>query len=66
MEKSGFEIDTVCTNMVLSTYGTHGEHMEMVSWLQRMRSLGHSILNQNLQFCLKLLSNDYENGGGVE
>ena len=40
MEKSGFEIDTVCANMVLSTYGTHGDHMEMVSWLQKMRSLG--------------------------
>ncbi|KAE9611559.1 hypothetical protein Lal_00011913 [Lupinus albus] len=40
MEKSGFVIDTVCSNMVLSTYGIHGEHMEMVSWLQRMRNSG--------------------------
>ncbi|KAK7270161.1 hypothetical protein RIF29_23105 [Crotalaria pallida] len=40
MEKSGFAIDTVCSNMVLSTYGNHGEHMEMVTWLRRMRNSG--------------------------
>lgn len=40
MEKSGFAIDTVCSNMVLSTYGIHGEHVEMVSWLRRMRNSG--------------------------
>ncbi|XP_012570240.1 pentatricopeptide repeat-containing protein At2g17033 [Cicer arietinum] len=40
MEKNGFVIDTVCYNMVLSTYGKHGEHVEMVSWLRRMRDSG--------------------------
>ncbi|MED6179828.1 hypothetical protein PIB30_004472 [Stylosanthes scabra] len=39
-QSGGFEIDTVCANMVLSTYGTHGEYMEMVSWLKKMRSSG--------------------------
>ncbi|XP_015941846.1 pentatricopeptide repeat-containing protein At2g17033 [Arachis duranensis] len=42
MKRGGFEIDTVCANMLLSTYGTHGEHMEMVSWLKKMRSSGIS------------------------
>ncbi|XP_028797359.1 pentatricopeptide repeat-containing protein At2g17033-like [Neltuma alba] len=37
MEKEGFVIDTVCSNMVLSAYGMHGEPTNMVSWLQRMR-----------------------------
>ncbi|KAI9110952.1 hypothetical protein K1719_018072 [Acacia pycnantha] len=38
MEKEGFVIDTVCSNMVLSAYGIHGECTNMVSWLQRMRN----------------------------
>ncbi|QHO38249.1 Pentatricopeptide repeat-containing protein [Arachis hypogaea] len=42
MKRGGFEIDTVCTNMVLSTFSTHGEHMEIVSWLKKMRSSGIS------------------------
>lgn len=37
MEREDDVIDTVCSNMVLSTYGLHGEHMKMVSWLQKMR-----------------------------
>ncbi|TKY50722.1 Pentatricopeptide repeat-containing protein [Spatholobus suberectus] len=40
MEKSGFVVDTVCYNMVLSTYGIHGEHVQMVWWLRRMRNSG--------------------------
>ncbi|XP_058753486.1 pentatricopeptide repeat-containing protein At2g17033-like [Vicia villosa] len=40
MEKNRFVMDTVCYNMVLSTYGIHGEHGEMVSWLRRMRNSG--------------------------
>ncbi|XP_061337480.1 pentatricopeptide repeat-containing protein At2g17033-like [Gastrolobium bilobum] len=40
MEKSGFVIDTVCSSMVLSAFGIHGKHVEMVSWLQRMRNSG--------------------------
>ncbi|XP_028764434.1 pentatricopeptide repeat-containing protein At2g17033-like [Neltuma alba] len=38
MEKEGFVIDTVCSNMVLSAYGMHGELTKTVSWLQRMRN----------------------------
>lgn len=40
MERNGFLMDTVCYNMVLSSYGIHGEHFEMVSWLRRMRNAG--------------------------
>lgn len=39
LQNQGFELDTVCANMVLSSLGTHGELSEMVSWLQRMKSL---------------------------
>ncbi|PKI59828.1 pentatricopeptide repeat-containing protein At2g17033 [Punica granatum] len=40
MESEGFEIDTVCSNMVLSSYGAHGELTQMVHWLQRMKLRG--------------------------
>ncbi|AES62917.1 pentatricopeptide (PPR) repeat protein [Medicago truncatula] len=40
MENNGFVIDTVCYNMVLSSFGIHGEYVEMVSWLTRMRNSG--------------------------
>ncbi|KHN11512.1 Pentatricopeptide repeat-containing protein [Glycine soja] len=40
MERNGFAVDTVCYNMVLSTYGIHGEHVEMVRWLRRMSNSG--------------------------
>ncbi|KAK7390798.1 hypothetical protein VNO78_18881 [Psophocarpus tetragonolobus] len=40
MEKGGFVVDTVCYNMVLSSYGIHGEHEDMVGWLRRMRNSG--------------------------
>ncbi|CAJ1977647.1 unnamed protein product [Sphenostylis stenocarpa] len=40
MEKRGFVVDTVCCNMVVSAYGVHGEHVEMVAWLRRMRDSG--------------------------
>lgn len=39
MESEGFRTDTVCLNMVLSSLGAHGELLEMVSWLQRMKDL---------------------------
>nr|KYP69206.1 Pentatricopeptide repeat-containing protein At2g17033 family [Cajanus cajan] len=38
MAKRGFVVDTVCYNMVLSSYGTHGEHLQMLGWLRRMRA----------------------------
>ncbi|KAL3539113.1 hypothetical protein ACH5RR_002479 [Cinchona calisaya] len=37
MESEGFELDTVCSNMVLSSLGAHNHLSEMVSWLQRMK-----------------------------
>ncbi|KAL5066816.1 hypothetical protein RYX36_017703 [Vicia faba] len=38
MEINGFLMDTVSYSMVLSAYGIHGDHVEMVSWLRRMRN----------------------------
>lgn len=40
MENEGFGLDTVCCNMVLSSFGSHGEILEMVSWLKKMRDSG--------------------------
>ncbi|KAK4798132.1 hypothetical protein SAY86_030458 [Trapa natans] len=40
MESDGHMIDTVCSNMVLSSYGAHGELSQMVLWLQRMKLRG--------------------------
>ncbi|KAA8535960.1 hypothetical protein F0562_028438 [Nyssa sinensis] len=40
MEGEGFGIDTVCLNMVLSSFGVNNELPEMVSWLRRMKHLG--------------------------
>ncbi|KAG6413545.1 hypothetical protein SASPL_126259 [Salvia splendens] len=40
MENKGFGLDTVCCNMVLSSFGAHGEIQEMVSWLKKMKGLG--------------------------
>ncbi|KAK3000873.1 hypothetical protein RJ639_021103 [Escallonia herrerae] len=40
MEVGGFELDTVCSNMVLSSLGVHNELLEMASWLGRMKDLG--------------------------
>ncbi|KAL2323980.1 hypothetical protein Fmac_023038 [Flemingia macrophylla] len=37
MERRGFAVDTVCCNMVVSAYGAHGDHAQMVGWLRRMR-----------------------------
>ncbi|KAJ7967116.1 Pentatricopeptide repeat-containing protein [Quillaja saponaria] len=46
MEKDEFLIDTICSNMVLSSYGAHKELVEMVSWLRRMR-------NSNIPFSVR-------------
>lgn len=40
MESEGFGLDTVCSNMILTSFGTHDELSEMVLWLQRIRSSG--------------------------
>ncbi|KAF9621746.1 hypothetical protein IFM89_027600 [Coptis chinensis] len=38
MEISGYTLDTICFNMVLSSYGTHKEVSEMVLWIQKMKN----------------------------
>lgn len=38
MENEGVELDTVCSNMVLSSLGSHNNLSEMVSWLQWMKN----------------------------
>ncbi|OMO80024.1 hypothetical protein CCACVL1_13209 [Corchorus capsularis] len=39
METSGFEVDTICSNMVLSSYGDYNALVKMVPWLQKMKTL---------------------------
>ncbi|KAM6558478.1 hypothetical protein CsatA_027717 [Cannabis sativa] len=38
MEDEGLVIDTICSNMVLSSYGAHNDLPQMVSWLQKMKT----------------------------
>lgn len=38
MENEGFSIDTICSNMVLSSYGVHNELPQMVLWLWKMKT----------------------------
>ncbi|KAK9129351.1 hypothetical protein Sjap_009838 [Stephania japonica] len=40
--EEGFDcvVDTICSNIVLSCYGAHGELSAMASWLQRMKNSG--------------------------
>ncbi|EYU37991.1 hypothetical protein ABFS82_02G004500 [Erythranthe guttata] len=40
MEKEGFELDTVCYNMVLSSFGARNEFLDMLLWLKKMRNSG--------------------------
>ncbi|GMH04086.1 hypothetical protein Nepgr_005925 [Nepenthes gracilis] len=40
LESSGFLLDTVCSNMVLSSYGLHGKLSQMVLWMQKAKGLG--------------------------
>lgn len=37
METEGHRVDTVCSNMVLSSYGAHDALPQMGSWLQRLK-----------------------------
>ncbi|KAK6240709.1 hypothetical protein QQP08_008224 [Theobroma cacao] len=39
MEIEGFEVDTICSNMVLSSYGAYNAFSKMVPWLQKMKTL---------------------------
>lgn len=40
MESRGLGLDTICSNMVLSSFGAHSQLSEMVLWLQRMKKTG--------------------------
>lgn len=55
MENEGLEIDTICSNMVVSSYGAHNELHQMVLWLRKMRtsSIPFSIRTYNsvLNWC---------------
>ncbi|KZV58405.1 pentatricopeptide repeat-containing protein-like [Dorcoceras hygrometricum] len=67
MEKDGFDVDTVCCNMVLSSFGAQNELSDMLSWLKKMRSLNivwsirtyNSVLNscQSVLLLLRDLKN---------
>lgn len=37
MERLGFPVDTVCSNIVLSCYGDHKQHTKMTEWMKKMR-----------------------------
>ncbi|PRQ25035.1 putative Smr domain-containing protein [Rosa chinensis] len=37
MEKQGFGDDTICSNMILSSYGAHNELAAMAMWLRKMK-----------------------------
>lgn len=60
MGNEGFELDTVVSNMVLSSYGAYNKQSEMVSWLQRMKnsSIPFSIRTYNsvLNSCPMIMS----------
>ncbi|CAN0845722.1 Pentatricopeptide repeat-containing protein At2g17033, partial [Linum grandiflorum] len=38
MEKQGIEIDTVASNMIVSSYGAYGALPEIVTWLRKMKA----------------------------
>ncbi|KAL3580837.1 hypothetical protein D5086_018672 [Populus alba] len=40
MESGEIEVDTVCANMVLASYGAHNALPEMGLWLRKMKTLG--------------------------
>lgn len=60
MEVEGFGLDTVCSNMILTSFGAHGELSEMVLWLQRIRNSGVGLsirtYNSALKSCPTIMS----------
>ncbi|KAL9683604.1 hypothetical protein QQ045_015427 [Rhodiola kirilowii] len=60
MEEAGFEGDTVCSNMILSSYGAFQRYAEMAAWVRRMKrsSVGLSIRTYNsvLNSCAKMMA----------
>lgn len=60
MEIEGFEVDTICSNMVLSSYGASNELPKMAPWLQKMKTLqipfSVRTYNSVLNSCLMIMS----------
>ncbi|KAJ4937441.1 hypothetical protein NE237_014303 [Protea cynaroides] len=60
MEDAGYVCDTICSNIVLSSYGAHSELSEMVSWLREMKDsdIQFSVRTYNcvLNSCPKIMS----------
>ncbi|XP_006409357.2 pentatricopeptide repeat-containing protein At2g17033 isoform X2 [Eutrema salsugineum] len=60
METEGHKIDTVCSNMVLSSYGAHNALPQMGSWLQKLKDsnvpLSERTYNSVLNSCPTILS----------
>ncbi|KAL6963661.1 hypothetical protein U1Q18_034668 [Sarracenia purpurea var. burkii] len=40
MEIQGFRLDTICSNMILSSFGAHCELSEMILWLRKISDSG--------------------------
>ncbi|KAK9164619.1 hypothetical protein Syun_005521 [Stephania yunnanensis] len=61
-EMEGFDcvVDTICSNIVLSCYGGHGELSAMASWMQRMKNSGTAFTirtyNSVLNSCATIMS----------
>ncbi|KAA0039321.1 PPR protein [Cucumis melo var. makuwa] len=69
MENDNIELDTVCSNMVLSSYGAHNKLGDMLLWLQRMKTSPHCkssvrTYNSVLNSCPKITSmlQDHKSG----
>ncbi|XP_006297442.2 pentatricopeptide repeat-containing protein At2g17033 isoform X1 [Capsella rubella] len=60
METQGHKIDTVCSNMVLSSYGAHDALPQMGSWLQKLKGynvpLSIRTYNSVLNSCPTIIS----------
>lgn len=56
MENDDIAIDTVCSNMVLSSYGAHNKLADMVLWLPIMKTYTVRTYNSVLNSCPKIMS----------
>ncbi|KAJ4975988.1 hypothetical protein NE237_001094 [Protea cynaroides] len=60
IEDAGYVCDTICSNIVLSSYGAHSELSEMVSWLRKTKDsdIQFSVRTYNcvLNSCPKIMS----------
>lgn len=59
MDEAGFEVDTVCSNMILSCYGEYRRYVEMADWVRRMKlcnvELTIRTYNSVLNSCEKMM-----------